>query len=947
MVGRRLVFLASAIVATSPALAVEIQGDAIEFNGGNLIIDGAQFRVEGGELVEVADDKSEAEAKPAEPDPAGEQTIELVDGSQIHGQLVSFGKTELVWQRADASTPIVFPPSEVRRIVLGKAVSAADSQADATLKLAGGDWLTGKLSTFSGGKFTLDAGADAPLEIDRSRVEWMYLSKNSPDAFEGPKGPAGFAGWEPGGAATWDYVDDSLVATQTSPITRNFAVMPERMDIQFTAGDGGNQNRGLTLWIQPEGRASGYGPGSVYLRFQSNTVSATSYDGAAIKTFTNTFKQDDARIDKTSHYRLLFDRKSGRIHVRVNGVNAADWQLPVPVKYARAGGALTFQPTYWTSETSWTLSNVKVLPWDGDSLPDGDPDHPGADILKAATTERRFGVLESIVPASVRFSGKEFPRTEPLFIRPARKPVDIQTGAVARVWLAQRGEFDVLGLGFKDGVLKARTSFAGDIALPVSAVRAVQFAHRQSAIAEDAATLSDTLIFKNGDQLKGKLVAAGSAERLRWKPVNGGSEVQFDASRIAGVQLKGGPLPGPGTSGAVTVRWQNGDWLPGDLVGLENGRLEIQSPKLGRVEIAREGLEALYFGNGEVSSTWDGSSEREKWMEGAVAPGFWNANRVSSKGAKKVAQWIYFDGAFTLAPTVKATNGEGPNIGRSFDALPDKCVVSFVMYSPGISPAFSAQFFFDDNKPGVMVQTSGDFAYLYDMSPRAAGRVVGNAQQQLEFGSAAGEPGKPRRYTFFCERSKGRFWMAVNGEFVGSLSRKGAQDSPKPGRSISIAPQMANGQSTISELWVGAWSGVLPPPVGTVPQDSIALVNGDGTSGIVTKADADSLFVQCDVGEIEIPAKRATIVQFAPSSERLKPGVRLRLVGAGCITVETFRFEKGAVIGTSPTIGEFRVPVEQVSEIVFAPEARSPFLRKGTSPRRLLNIQGLRQIMIR
>ena len=129
------------------------------------------------------------------------------------------------------------------------------------------------------GKFTLAVEGAGTFTIERSRVEWLYLSKSAPpDAYEGPSGPMGLAGWETGGPAgtSWDYADGALIARAANPITRRFEAMSERLDIEFSASDGGNAMRGLTLWIQPGLQAQGYSKGSVYLRFQANNVNANA-----------------------------------------------------------------------------------------------------------------------------------------------------------------------------------------------------------------------------------------------------------------------------------------------------------------------------------------------------------------------------------------------------------------------------------------------------------------------------------------------------------------------------------------------------------------------------------------------------------------------------------------------------------------------------------------------
>ncbi len=943
--------MAAAFQVAAVDINIELEPQLLELNGNFIIQNGGVVRLNGQQPIAAA---------PSKPDPAGEHTLELTDGSTLHGKLVSLGKNGLVWKRSDASDPITFQPTDVLRIVLSKESPIADADTNATLKLTGGDWLTGKMNTFADGKFSIEPGSGSPpLLVDRSMVEWMVLSPTPPDAFEGPRGPVGLAGWEPNVPRSWDYAEDSLIARQSSAISRRFAVLPERMDIQFTAGDGGNQNRGLTLWIQSEGRTTGYSEGSVYLRFQGNSVIVNSYDGREMKNNSINFEQDNTKLDKVSRYRLLFDRTSGRLQVRINGNRAAEWTLPMPQKTA-PGGTLTFQPSYWSSDFAWTLSNVKIQPWDGDSVPDGDPDEVGKDILKSAPTVRKSGTFEGLTADAVRFSGKDISRKDAIFLRLGRKPTEAANPAVARVWLARRGEFDVFGIGYKDGVFKARTTFAGDIALPTTALRAIEFPHRQGALAADPELPIDTLVFKNGDQLKGTLISAANDQQLRWKPANGNAEIRFETTQLAGVRLMPHDTAPQRPTGGVAVRWANGDWLPGTLLGLDGDKLTMRTVLSEKTEIARHGLTALYFSPSEEPSVWDGACEREKWLEGAVAPGFWNPNRNDKSAVRKTSPWAYFDGSFTLPAT--ARNSNGVNLGRSFDTLPDKCEISFILSSPSGTASVVSHLFFDDNKPGYMIQSAGDFAYLYDMSPRA-GRVIGNQQQQVEFGSAAGESNTQRQFTFYCDRSKGRFHMAVNGKLVGTLQQKGAKESPKPGRGISIIPQDNGASVTISQIWIGPWTGALPPtaekskktatlvdgtnpaeatgekktslppspPESAVAGDFIALANGDESRGTVKRVTAESIVLDCDVGEVEIPTIRATVLQFAPTPTATIAGARLRLAGKGTISVERFRIENGVIHCVSPHAGAFELPLTKIRELILAPNAHGPFERNETA----------------
>ena len=273
-VARSLVFAALAAL-TFPAQHGQaedleiIQGFDIFDNGASDEAEGVQ--IVNGRVVLTGAEAPKAE-KNAQSDPAGDQVLELTDGSQLHGKLTAFGKSDIVWQRADTTAPLTFTPQDVKRIVLGGNEPARAQKANATVKLTGGDWLTGDLSALQGGKFRLTVEGAGTFEIERDKVEWLQLSKSAPpDAYEGPTGPMGLAGWDTGGAAgmgAWDYADGALIARAAMPLTRRFEALSDRTDLEFSASDGGNAMRGLSLQMQPGLQARGFSKGTIQLRFQ-------------------------------------------------------------------------------------------------------------------------------------------------------------------------------------------------------------------------------------------------------------------------------------------------------------------------------------------------------------------------------------------------------------------------------------------------------------------------------------------------------------------------------------------------------------------------------------------------------------------------------------------------------------------------------------------------------
>jgi hypothetical protein len=998
-----------ALLGAIPAAVCQVR--AIELDGFDIFDNGAVEEAEGVQIVNgkvvLTGNAAQKSDRAAQADPAGDQVLELTDGSQLHGKLTTLGKAELIWQRADTTEPLTFSPQDVRRILFAGQADAKAAKINATIKLTGSDWLTGDLLGMQGGKFQLAIPGAGSLEIERAKIEWLHLSKTAPpDAYEGPTGPMGLAGWDTGGAGAagaWDYADGALAARAAMPLTRRFEVLGDRMDLEFSASDGGNAIRGLTLWLQPGLISRGYSKGSVYLRFQANNITANAYDGSNMKNFSANVPEEK-NPPKETRYRILQDRRGGKLIIFVNGKKVADWDTQSQ-KESVQGASLSWQPTYWSSNMSWTLSKVRVRPWDGSPEPDAKPGENGQDLFsdlatiipKADTSAwpilngerntqqspapvqfRQAGKLDAIGADSVKFSGKEISRDKPLFIRlnPATL-ADPLAGAVARVWLAQRGEFDVTALGFRDGQLRMRTSFGGELALPATALRAIEFPHRLGAGDKALADGGDTLIFRNGDELRGTLVSASHDKSLKWKPVKGERPVEFAVSRVAGVLLTSKAKPATGAPTAA-VRFRNGDWLPGELTLLDKTQLLLKSPIAENLRLDRAGIRAIYFGHNSEVPVWDGASDRQAWMKSTNTDSpFSSSGRSRKDDTAKRNPWRYLDGAFTLPRSANRNGyGNGPSIGRVLDNLPDKVEVSFDLSTPKGPAGYAFQLFNEDNRPGLMIQGGWDSAYIYDMSPRKQGNFGFNQPQQIEFGETVGSEGNRRQFRFLADRRNGRLFMVVNGIAVGQFGQKLGKDSAKPGKGIAIIPQPMNSNVTISNLWIGPWSGEPPEapkrtatanrrggvilngagidlngkgPVGGGAEDKkdaaentadkkdkpaeksaplatdlLALVNGDETSGTLESATATQLLLHCDVGRLDIPVSRALMAEFTGPLQPHAAGIRLHLAGKGTITVDSLGISDGRVVCHSAAVGDLAFSANALSEIVFQPRTLAP-----------------------
>ena len=843
---------------------------------------------------------------------ADDQIVEFTDDTRIHGRILKLGTDELFLQRIGFKEPLVFSFREIRRIVLRGPLSKAErkhSVTNATMQFHGGGWIAGNLASFENGRFQMRVGMGRDVTIDREKVRWLFLSpSDSPDACEGPGSPLGLAGWH-GGA--WEATDAGLVARgQAAPLRRSLD-LPAKLDIEFTASRDANGNSTPIMMSIGEGGENPDGEnftgGFFQVVLQRNNVSANSSNQteSANKSFQQSLKAEkDA--PKSIHYRLLFDRRAGRMIVLVNGRKVADWDAQWKKNALKS--CLVFMQC---NSVPWPDQHMRITPWDGNIEPAAKPEEAGKDLLSSDAQGRSAGSLEAMSADTVRFDGKDFARKEPLFIRLAGKnPDGPQPRTVARLRLTQRGEIDATSLDFRDGEFRIRTSFAGEIALPQTAIRTIEFPTIRGTAEVDA--VADRLVFKNGDVLRGTLLAA-PAGVVEWRPARGAA-LEAATGTLAGIVM-GRPAVSKAQPAGAVVRLRNGDWLEGNLERLDTAELCFNSAAAGPLQIARANLGALYFSTGNGTPVSDAAADRGIWTRNALGGGEPGGNQTRCR---------YLDGAFfPNADGQNRTDGtDFANLGRSFARLPDKVEFSFDVPVPKDGDAaFNLQLFADPVRGGgLAIDFGGNQGTIQDMTPQPGNMQLLALNVEL---ASAGVKGNARHFRFLADRKTGQLAMFVNGKLVARYSPRAGKASPKRGRYVFLSPQAMG--MTFSNLWIAPWAGSFPkmsagtksaepvPP----PSDVISLINGDETPGTIESTTPEKIRVRYDGGDVDLPLNRTQMIELAGPPVAPAPGTRLRLTGGGVLTVQSFTLAGGIVSCRSTLLGDVKFPVAALSEIAW------------------------------
>lgn len=903
----------------------------------------------GAGIVIMNDGSINGEAVKTEPDPTGPHLIEFFDGRRLHGTIeaLDLAHQELTWRRGDTDTPLVIPTIEISHLSFDLSAQpqlngaladlgglqpvtnpsdTADNKAHATIKFAGGDWLVADVTNILDNKVHLQLADNTPLVVDRARVEWIYLSKGpAPECYEGP---ASLSGWISAGG--WSYRDGALRALNPTQIGRNFGPLPDQVEYQFEVDQGNLMSQfNFTL----HGRAGLGWVGAqkmIQCMLRANTLNVYTNSGGNFKSQQVNLPQPlvdilDGRAKPGKNnpvlVRVFEDFTGGKLLIFINGQKAGEWSLDKG-EAGRNGGGFTFQPTIWNSNSEQTLSKIRVMPWDG-RLPDekGQTDDPTTDHILLADGTTHDGKFVDLASGTVRMrvdnTPFESPRDQVRMLRFSHQPAPADASpSVAHLRLAQGGEFDAASIGLHDGKFDVRTRFGMEFDVPVASLTELRFAQTAPALA----VAEDVLVFKNGDRLKGHLESAAENQKVRWRVGESTKVVDFAMTHLLGVR-RDGQEPSTPKHLDCAARFRNGDWLAGRFLTLDKNELVLDTADAGQLTIARAQVRTLYFSRDGTLPISDGTTDEREWLKGLDLRNALSTGRVPPANPSGV--WRSFDGTFALnspaeIQALASRGGGGLHIGRQLDSLPALVEVSFDVTGTRDQILFTAQLFSEAGNPGYLLQFHGQGLYIYDLNPVQRGRG-GIVPQQTQFDGKLKPNASQRHIQLLANRDTGQVTMLVDGVLITRFGGKSNSPPRQLGHGLMLSPQIGM-PCTFSNLWFGPWNGRIPGQViGTdAAPDTAVLNNGDETQGAIEMATPSSVKIASDVGPLDLPVDRLTLLDFGGPPPARTPGARVHLVGSGSLTIGAYRVEIDTVACHSEIAGDLLLPLGAIQELVFA-----------------------------
>lgn len=867
----------------------------------------------------------------------------LRDGNRLAGKVQSVDPEKGVALQREGVSEIQLRAAGIGMVQFADRAAAESAPPRAILALRDGSWFGGEALTMEQGKISLTLPGGQRLVVPRQQAQSVTLADGpAPQTYEGPVSMAGWSGGT-SGMGRWDYKAGFLRCLSNGPLGRNIERMPDPLDLSFEViYPAQAQVFNVSLFAGPI--ESTPAPGTFTLQFHPQYIQGSHFDGIRQNQYRAagpSLNEEENGKPTACRYRLLVDRVNGHALIYVNGIKRADWKL-AKIKAGDVGkcaSGLVFTPQTYNANLPFQIGRVRVRPWDGqepaNGLESADPQDDQVLIARAAAREGR---IERITSHEIILANQgAIPRREqPLFLRFVADPETVAAlpPATALVRLKSGGEFAVTEIRGNGETVAVTTRFGAALHLPVSALRSLDFVPPDGQPESDLSGL-DVLTMTDGSQLKGKLVTPMAGDRLRWKIAAAETALEFPRNAVAGVLFPKAEASSEAATlrGASAVRLSNGDWLPGEIVSLNERQLVLRNSLSGELILPTHSLRSLYVSSEVARSLADGASGPEPWSKGSRAERASFGQVFAEEGTGLPESWSYHDGTYSL---VGSSRFSGLGLAHQWTAYPGGYAVNLELETADVMPSLQIQLFNTKEQPTINVYCPGNGRVYVGFNTVPDG-LNGARFGNKEFSFPRSRE-KKLRISLVLDVPGRNFRMIFDGKEVGRIAFKEAEARATLDiAGINITPQGGRKLCRVSNLWLAPWSG--PSDRGADPtgkQDAgrpaaepqknarepevIYLANGDEATGKVEGIEANLMTVNTEVGSLALPLQRVAWLQFpGPEVPRSEDAIHLRFHDRGVLTVKELHIENDRVACQTSEGQALVFPLALVKELVYQP----------------------------
>lgn len=845
----------------------------------------------------------------------GPDVVMLADGNRLEGQVQSVSGTELGFKlKSGAEVALLLP--ELASVRLAGESKAA--KLPVAVALRNGGWLAAARISLKDRKFVLTLEDGGKVEMDRAQVAEVALSGEEGPVFG--RGADFGDGWKPVPEDSWGHNNGSWIcrSNQGAVLGRKFDRLPAALELSFDAVARADWVGALTLFsYRVEDSGIAMAPGMVQLSFGGPIASLNHFDGQRYYNLQPVRSERAGPVPmvgrgKPAHYAVFCDRVKGLVVLQVDGEEVARYEIAklALAELERAGTVIGFR-----GQAGFSIANPTVRPWYG-YLPKPGEMVPGEDQVTVGEQKVIAGEVVKINDTGLTLgSGAVVPRSKPVLIRlrpaagPAVKPAE-------GLWLELRNG-SALGadsVQMDHGRLVAKTGYAGEISLPVTSLRRLNPASAGPPPAPMGPGKMDALTFADGRQFTGTFLPPMTEGRLRWKIPAARGALEFLTDEVTSLCLAAREESSP-AAGQV-IRLCNGDWLPGELTGLDATALTLRTSFHPALRLDRSGIQSIYPAAG-AAVVADAASGPRRWLQ--------TASRNSSQiilVAQDDAQWpayTYADGAYAMRKTTADLSG-----------LREGIVLPLAAAETAVSVEFTCSGF-ENYLAMSLLDEKAAVAFYLSISGNT---VVVNRAARAGEDFNRGQFARPEQFTFqlpakavitpgmrmqIVPDPRARaIHLAINGRKVGTCRLKNEEPWTDI-RYVMFFPTTNNGRRfTVADAWVAPWNGRLGE-AGTHAPGEVAVVfsNGDETAAKLVRLAGDSVEVDTEAaGTLLLPLARIVSMDLNPPVEPPPATHHVRFHDRGLLSASDVKIVERSVVLTTAH-GELTVPLTMVKEITF------------------------------
>lgn len=426
-----------------------------------------------------------------------------------------------------------------------------------------------------------------------------------------------------------------------------------------------------------------------------------------------------------------------------------------------------------------------------------------------------------------------------------------------------------------------------------------------------------SIVFRNGDLLYGRLLAIDPRTAVRWQHPDAAAPIDFKPETVAEINFPPPQAPVTHSNFDCRLLLADGDSLEGDLVSCDHENIILNTWYAGKLTLPRASLQSLVF-IPHSPTIFNGITGLEGWTQGNAATAF-----VGDAG-----KWVYRNGAFYADKAASiARDLKLPDIAEiQFDlAWKGALNLAIALYTDSLQPILLSA---KDQGPdfgGFYSLRFYNSAFI-DLWPiKKTDHRTQPGLGQLFLPSLSNKDhihidlrvSKPQhKIALFIDDKPVKEWDDPEG-FVGEGTCM---------RFVQNVP----GITKLSNLRVTPWDGIFtetPDAAPDLKHDVFWPETGKKMTGVIESISDGKLTARTTNGPVELPLTKIKAIDFAHTATTqlsIAP-MRLTFARGGTLNVTLERWQPDGMVVRSPDFGEVKMNPAAFTRLQFlTPEKKNP-----------------------